>query len=90
MVKYFDCGSGGPGDSCMSGMIESARGCYVSSGEYEKLEAKIKRLRGALEFYADVKNWKSPSKGFDLQYDRAPSPIENDFGTIAKQAFMED
>jgi len=31
-----------------------------------------------LEFIADDKNWQSPSKGFALQYDPEPSPIEKD------------
>lgn len=38
--------------------------------------ARINRLEAALDFYADPSNWASPSKGFALQYDPEPSPIQ--------------
>jgi hypothetical protein len=34
------------------------------------------KLRAALEFYADKANWSSPSRGFALQYDPEPSPVQ--------------
>ena len=39
----------------------------------------------ALAFYADPANWKSPSEGFALQYDREPSPVEKDKGRRARR-----
>jgi hypothetical protein len=35
----------------------------------------IKKLMDALAFYAEEKNWRSPSEGFALQYDPRPSPV---------------
>lgn len=42
--------------------------------------------RKALEFYADPENWKSPSTGFGAQYDPEESPIQKDWGQIARRA----
>jgi len=53
----------------------------------EKLtEQDIQDLRRCLEFYSNPNNWKSPSKGFALQYDPEPSPINIDRGTVARLA----
>jgi len=39
-----------------------------------------------LEFYADKKNWSSPSKGFAAQYDPELSPVKTDHGDLAALA----
>lgn len=38
----------------------------------------------ALRFYADPKNWESPSSGFALQYDPEPSAVRTDWGARAR------
>lgn len=45
----------------------------------------LKQLE-VLEFYANEKNWQSPSTGFVAQYDPAPSPIGQDLGAKARAA----
>jgi hypothetical protein len=50
------------------------------------LEEDIKRLKGVLAFYADQKNWVTPSEGFCAQYDPEDSAIEKDHGTRARIA----
>ena len=42
------------------------------------------KLIAALEFYADEKNWMSPSSGFALQYDPVKSTIAVDGGSLAR------
>lgn len=37
-----------------------------------------------LAFYADAKNYSSPSKGFALQYDPEPAPVMVDRGARAR------
>ncbi len=44
------------------------------------------KVKTALEFYANQKNYQSPSEEFLLQYDPEPSPIENDQGSMARKA----
>lgn len=45
-----------------------------------ELVAEVARLRAALEFYADIKNWKK-------RLDRAwPNAIEDDRGNVARRA----
>lgn len=46
----------------------------------------VEGLRKALSFYAEPKNWQSPSTGFALQYEREPSPVEKDRGKLASDA----
>ena len=53
--------------------------------ELRKLIARAERYQEALEFYADPANWRSPSEGFALQYDREPSPVEKDRGRRARR-----
>lgn len=45
----------------------------------------LKQLE-VLEFYANEKNWQSPSTGFVAQYDPEPSPIGQDLGAKARAA----
>lgn len=44
------------------------------------------RYAKALQFYADPKNWRSPSSGFAAQYDPEPSPVSKDAGKAAREA----
>jgi hypothetical protein len=54
-------------------------------------EDRITKLRGALEFYANAKNWHSPSTGFAAQYDPEPSPIRKAGNHVtAEVAVAED
>lgn len=53
------------------------------------MQAKIQRLEIALAFYAEPNNWRSPSKGFALQYDPEPSPIDKDQGQMARTMIAE-
>ena len=53
------------------------------------LEARIKALEAALEFYADSKNWQSPSSGFALQYDPQPPEVQRDRGRRALLALAK-
>jgi hypothetical protein len=39
-----------------------------------------------LKFYADQKNWQSPSSGFLAHYDPENSPIDDDHGERALKA----
>jgi hypothetical protein len=54
----------------------------------EKIELlkKIEKYREALQFYADRKNWDSPSHGFALQYDPELAPVKKDLGEKARDA----
>jgi len=61
----------------------------------EKYEKEIKdltekniRMKEALEFYADAKNWRSPSSGFASQYDPEPAPMSRDCGRQARNALL--
>jgi len=45
---------------------------------------RIKALEEAVAFYADSKNWRSPSSGFAAQYDPSPSPVRADCGIRAR------
>lgn len=57
--------------------------CRYQAGE-------INRLVAALDFYADPKNWMSPTKGsFALQVDREPSPVEKTGNSIAMVALKQ-
>jgi hypothetical protein len=47
---------------------------------------RIDALEAALRFYADETNWKSPSSGFNLQYDREPARAHSDGGSLARSA----
>ena len=47
---------------------------------------RIVALEEALAFYADSKNWRSPSSGFAAQYDPRPSPVSEDWGIRARKA----
>lgn len=60
----------------------------MSDKKIEKLNKKIQELSEALSFYAYEENWKSPSKGFALQYDPEPSKIERDRGKIATETLI--
>ncbi len=40
-----------------------------------EFQVENERLRSVLAFYAEPKNWESPSTGFAAQYDPEPSPI---------------
>jgi len=53
---------------------------------------KRSELLQVLEFYANQKNWQSPSTGFAAQYDPEPSPIDKDKGLMARLAIksLED
>lgn len=55
------------------------RWCFIASEQWQTPKDK------ALAFYADPANWKSPSTGFALQYDREPSPVEKDRGARARE-----
>jgi hypothetical protein len=60
--------------------------CYIIPEIY-KLRAENKRLREALKFYADDKNYKSFCKASyrgNPIYEKAP--VEDDKGKLAKQA----
>lgn len=59
---------------------------WEDGDEIDYLNREVQRLTNALKFYADADNWKSPSQGFALQYDRQPPPIETDRGAIAIKA----
>ena len=50
---------------------------------------KLRLALDALAFYAEEKNWESPSSGFALQYDPEPSPINNDRGKRARGILEE-
>lgn len=54
------------------------------------LEWRITELVDALAFYADSKNWQSPSSGFQAQYDPRPSPVSADHGIRARKALGRD
>jgi len=45
---------------------------------------KLRLALDALAFYAEEKNWESPSSGFALQYDPELSPIKKDRGERAR------
>jgi hypothetical protein len=47
---------------------------------------RIKALEEELAFYAESKNWQSPSSGFAAQYDPRPSPVREDWGIRARKA----
>jgi hypothetical protein len=52
---------------------------------------RIEALERALRFYADPKNYASPSEGFALQYDPEPSKIKLDNkGNVARAALGDD
>jgi hypothetical protein len=55
-------------------------------GEHATNSSKLRELVDVLAFYANEKNWVSPSSGFALQYDPAPSPVESDKGCKARAA----
>lgn len=46
----------------------------------------VEVLKGALAFYADPKNWVTPSTGFAVQYDPEPPPVQRDRGARAREA----
>lgn len=48
----------------------------------ERLKAENKRLREALEFYANRENWKEQETGIGM----APSEAEDDYGSKARAA----
>lgn len=50
------------------------------------LEQRIRTLEMALRFYANPKNWESPSTGFASQYDPEPSPVERVGAKLARNA----
>lgn len=54
----------------------------------EAAEALNRKMQEALEFYGDEDNWKSPSKGFVLQYDPEPAPAQ-DHGRKARAALAK-
>lgn len=53
-------------------------------------EREVARLRAALQFYADPLSYRSPSTGFELQYDPEPSPIARDRGRAAAKALAPE
>lgn len=63
---------------------------WEDGDEIDYLNREVQRLTNALQFYADADNWKSPSQGFALQYDRQPSPVEADRGATAQAALRGD
>jgi hypothetical protein len=54
------------------------------------LEDMIRLLEAALEFYADSKNWQSPSSGFALQYDPQSPEVQRDRGRRALLALAKN
>lgn len=50
------------------------------------LKKHLAEMVDALEFYSNEATYKSPSSGFELQYDKRPAPIEADRGEKAKAA----
>lgn len=72
----------------VNGFTNSQR-IEIAVNRYISQSARIRELEEALEFYANDENWRSPSKGFALQYDPVPSAISKDSGHIAKQALKE-
>ena len=52
--------------------------------------ARVAELEAALEFYADSKNWRSPSSGFALQYDPQPPEVQRDSGRRALLALAKN
>jgi len=50
---------------------------------------QLAKNRVALEFYAEKKNWNSPSTGFSVQYDPEQSAVDKDRGEIARAALSD-
>lgn len=48
MTKYYDCGSDGQTDQCLSGMVENEKGCYVRSEDYDMLKLDYESNLAAL------------------------------------------
>jgi len=49
-----------------------------------QLESRLAEAMKVIGFYAEQKNWQSPSSGFALQYDPTPSKIQTDWGEAAR------
>lgn len=64
-------------------------GSSIDGKTIKELVSENKKLREVLAFYGDVKNWRSPSTGFALQYDPIPSAIRADNGSRARTALGE-
>lgn len=53
----------------------------------EELEDEVQRLREALGFYADHRNWRArPPKGREWEYIWDPSLVAEDQGMTAREA----
>lgn len=52
--------------------------------EIERLRIDLATAIKVARFYKIEKNWQSPSKGFVLQYDPEPSPVDKDRGAKAR------
>jgi hypothetical protein len=65
--------------------VESV-GVMVKVADLAALLASHDNLEVVLAFYADRRNWQSPSSGFALQYDPKPSPVSGDQGIRARAA----
>jgi hypothetical protein len=50
----------------------------------EAAESRLTEAMRVIGFYAEQKNWESPSSGFALQYDPTPSKIQTDWGETAR------
>ena len=61
-------------------------GMHKASERIKQLESEREQLIDALMFYANYENWKSPSKGFALQYDPEPSKVNKYRGSVAQTA----
>ena len=70
-------------DNLFEGDARAYRAGAAASAE------RIKALEAALEFYADSKNWRSPSSGFALQYDPQPPEVQRDSGRRALLALAK-
>jgi cell division septum initiation protein DivIVA len=62
--------------------------CAVTSNSYlsraTAAESRLAEATKVIGFYAEQKNWESPSSGFALQYDPTPSKIQTDWGEAAR------
>ena len=77
---------GGPADDLTTEEGAHVISCALTevTEENERLTSALSDMQAELSFYADERNWRSPSTGFALQYDREPSPIQRDRGARAR------
>ena len=60
--------------------------CGECGEPVKSCKSERQQLIDALMFYANYENWKSPSKGFALQYDPEPSKVNKYRGSVAQTA----